>query len=65
MFPRLAIRYTDNESVGRICPGRYFALEALFIDLASVLHVFDITPPLNEKGEQVKVRYEESDGFLS
>ena len=65
MFLRPAIRYTDNESVDRICPGRYFVLEALFIDLASVLHVFDITPPLNEKGEQVKVRYEESDGFLS
>ncbi|KAI0697621.1 cytochrome P450 [Cerioporus squamosus] len=34
----------------RICPGRYFAQAGLFITVASVLHVFDITPPLDDQG---------------
>ena len=29
----------------RICPGRHFGLDSLFIHLASMLHVFDILPP--------------------
>ncbi|KAI0822973.1 cytochrome P450 [Trametes gibbosa] len=39
----------------RICPGRHFALDALFIVVASVLHVFDIGAPLGEDGRPVKV----------
>ncbi|KAI0697620.1 cytochrome P450 [Cerioporus squamosus] len=34
----------------RICPGRYFAQTGLFITVASILHVFDITPPLDGQG---------------
>ena len=49
----------------RICPGRYFADAALFINIASVLHVFDIGPPLDEKGNPIYVKMEMSDGFLS
>ncbi|KAI1790200.1 O-methylsterigmatocystin oxidoreductase [Ganoderma leucocontextum] len=48
-----------------ICPGRYFADAALFINVASVLHVFDIGPPLDEKGDPIHVKMEMSDGFLS
>ncbi|TBU21985.1 O-methylsterigmatocystin oxidoreductase [Dichomitus squalens] len=49
----------------RICPGRYFADTALFINVASVLHVFDITPPLDENGNPIRVKMEMSDGFIS
>ena len=49
----------------RICPGRYFAQDGLFINLASILHVFDITPPLDEHGNPIKVGYRLSDGLLS
>lgn len=49
----------------RICPGRYFAQDGLFINLASILHVFDITPPLDEHGNPIKVGYRMSDGLLS
>ena len=49
----------------RICPGRYFAHAGLFVNLASVLHVFNITPPLDENGKAIKIEPEMSDGFLS
>ncbi|KAI0705408.1 cytochrome P450 [Earliella scabrosa] len=49
----------------RICPGRYLALDNLFINAASVLHVFDIGPPLGEGGQPIKIKPEMSDGFLS
>ncbi|OSD07365.1 CyP450 monooxygenase [Trametes coccinea BRFM310] len=39
----------------RICPGRHFALASLFINIASLLHVFDITPPLDENGQPIRV----------
>ena len=47
------------------CPGRYFALDALFINVASILHVFNITPPVNEKGHIIKVEHRETDGLMS
>ena len=49
----------------RICPGRYFADAALFINIASVLHVFNITPPLDDDGIAIRVNVEMSDGFIS
>ncbi|KAI0752761.1 cytochrome P450 [Daedaleopsis nitida] len=49
----------------RICPGRYFAEAALFINTASLLHVFDITPPVDEDGNPVKIVPQMSDGLVS
>ena len=34
----------------RACPGMHLALNSLFINVAMVLHVFDITPPLDQNG---------------
>ncbi|KAL1946267.1 hypothetical protein VTO73DRAFT_15394 [Trametes versicolor] len=39
----------------RICPGRHFANDALFLAVASVLHVFDIGPPMGEDGKPLPV----------
>lgn len=39
----------------RICPGRHFANNSLFIIVASVLHVFDIEAPLGEDGQATRV----------
>ncbi|KAI0367632.1 O-methylsterigmatocystin oxidoreductase [Pilatotrama ljubarskyi] len=39
----------------RICPGRHFANDALFITVASVLHVFNIEAPIGEDGKPVRV----------
>jgi len=37
--------------VDRVCPGRWFALRALFLDIACTLAVFDIEAPAGEKLE--------------
>ena len=42
----------------RICPGRHFANEALYITVASVLHLFNIEPPLDDKGQPMRVEPE-------
>ena len=49
----------------RMCPGRYFAQDSLFIHIASLLHVFNVGPPLGEGGKPIKIKFEQSDGFLS
>ncbi|KAI0770058.1 cytochrome P450 [Fomes fomentarius] len=49
----------------RSCPGRHFADATLFINIASVLHVFDITPPLDENGKEIKIEMTMTDGFSS
>ncbi|KAI0352607.1 CyP450 monooxygenase [Trametes cingulata] len=49
----------------RICPGRYFAEDSLFINIASVLHVFDIGPPLDANGLPFKIAHEQTSGTIS
>ena len=49
----------------RICPGRYFAEAALFINVACALHVFDITPPLGEDGRPIEIKRGHTDGVIS
>ncbi|KAJ8454613.1 hypothetical protein ONZ51_g12927 [Trametes cubensis] len=49
----------------RICPGRYFAIPSLFINIASALHVFDISLPLGDNGKPITVEYKETHGLLS
>lgn len=49
----------------RICPGRYFADAALFLNVARVLHVFDISPPRDAAGQPIRIEPKMKDGFLS
>ncbi|XP_006456151.1 cytochrome P450 [Agaricus bisporus var. bisporus H97] len=49
----------------RICPGRYFALNALFLMIAHTLAVFDIKPALDENGNEIKVENDVTGGSLS
>ncbi|KAI0691793.1 CyP450 monooxygenase [Cerioporus squamosus] len=39
----------------RICPGRYFGDAALFINISAMLHVFNITPPVDGNGKEIKI----------
>ena len=41
----------------RICPGRFFADETLALMCASVLHLFNIKPPMDESGKPKKIEY--------
>ncbi|KAJ8468167.1 hypothetical protein ONZ51_g9809 [Trametes cubensis] len=49
----------------RICPGRHFAENSLFINIACLLHVFDIMPAVDEHGSAIPVRYRVSSGLAS
>ncbi|EIW59173.1 cytochrome P450 [Trametes versicolor FP-101664 SS1] len=49
----------------RICPGRYLAIPSLFINIASLLHVFEFSLPLDDKGYPVSAKYEEGHGLVS
>ncbi|KAI0332177.1 cytochrome P450 [Cubamyces sp. BRFM 1775] len=49
----------------RKCPGRHFADAMLYIIIASVLHIFDVSPPLDEDGHPIKIELRQSHGFLS
>ncbi|KAI0326120.1 cytochrome P450 [Cubamyces sp. BRFM 1775] len=49
----------------RICPGRDFAEDTLFINIASVLHAFDILPAVDEQGKPVPVEFGVTSGLVS
>ncbi|KAH9903302.1 cytochrome P450 [Cubamyces lactineus] len=49
----------------RKCPGRHFADAILYIIIATMLHVFDMSPPLDENGRPIPINYEQSHGFIS
>ncbi|KAI0373871.1 cytochrome P450 [Pilatotrama ljubarskyi] len=49
----------------RACAGRHFAEDALYLAVASVLHVFDIEPPLDEEGRPIRIELRQAHGLLS
>ncbi len=42
----------------RICPGLHFVDVTLFINFASILHVFNIGPPMDENGAVLPLKAE-------
>ena len=36
----------------RVCPGRFFAEQGLWLTMASILAAFDIKPPLDDSGRE-------------
>ncbi|PIL22985.1 cytochrome P450 [Ganoderma sinense ZZ0214-1] len=49
----------------RTCPGRHFGLAALFINVASVLHTFNISRPLDDCGREIVIEPRMANGFVS
>ncbi|KAL1950232.1 hypothetical protein VTO73DRAFT_5356 [Trametes versicolor] len=49
----------------RVCPGRYYADDLLYITVASALHVFQFEPPLDDRGQPVKIELRQSHGLVS
>ncbi len=49
----------------RKCPGIYFAQSALFINIAMSLHVFDITPALDEEGHVIVIEPKPVGSFIA
>ena len=49
----------------RICPGRHFSLDLLFVYAASILATFDIVPPKDEDGNPVALKLELGNGGVA
>ncbi|KAI0698605.1 CyP450 monooxygenase [Cytidiella melzeri] len=49
----------------RVCPGRHFAKDNAFLTIASVLHVFDVLPSLDENGKERDPTPQMTTGLLS
>ncbi|KAJ3573366.1 hypothetical protein NP233_g2460 [Leucocoprinus birnbaumii] len=49
----------------RICPGRYFADNSMFICMAHLLSVYDIRPALDKDGKEIPIKPGMTDGVLS
>ncbi|KAH9937830.1 CyP450 monooxygenase [Epithele typhae] len=49
----------------RICPGRNLGEAAVFVTIASVLHAFNVEPPLDESGRPVVPKPKFAANFLS
>lgn len=46
---------SSPDRVGRICPGRYFALNAIYSVVSNVLACFSIEPPLDGSKHEPKM----------
>ncbi|KAF5354009.1 hypothetical protein D9756_007056 [Leucocoprinus leucothites] len=49
----------------RICPGRYFAENSMFILISHLLAVYDIRPGLDKDGKEIPIKPEMTNGILS
>ncbi|RDX53567.1 cytochrome P450 [Lentinus brumalis] len=49
----------------RKCPGKAFAEDAMFAIIAMTLHVFDITPPLDETGKPIVITPSVEGSFMT
>ncbi|PPQ99406.1 hypothetical protein CVT24_005393 [Panaeolus cyanescens] len=49
----------------RACPGRFFSDRNMFAMISAILAVFDILPPLDERGKPMKLELNPTDGLQS
>ncbi|KAJ8463881.1 hypothetical protein ONZ51_g9969 [Trametes cubensis] len=49
----------------RVCPGRHFAEDIIFLNIACVLHSLEIGPPVDQGGKPVQITYQQTHGLLS
>ena len=49
----------------RICAGRFMALNSVFIAIASILQVFELSNPRDESGKEIPVEYDFTSGLFS
>jgi hypothetical protein len=54
----------DGKILLRICLGRYFGLNSVWILAATILTAFDVSKPLNVDGNEVEPRVEFSNGVV-
>lgn len=62
--PRAHLRVRLTSSTPRICPGRFMALDSLWIAFASILTAFEISKPTDSEGEVIEPVYEPASSAL-
>ena len=58
-------RQNFTEQSSRACSGKHFGDATVWITVASVLHAFNINPPLDERGETIVLTPKFEEGVLS
>ncbi|KAL4252343.1 cytochrome P450 family protein [Pleurotus pulmonarius] len=61
--PKLAEPIPNFGFGRRICPGRFFAMDSLWLNIASILTVFDITKAKDEEGRDIEPDIEWTPNF--
>lgn len=49
----------------RICPGRYMAVDSIFIAVASILKVFNISHAIDSQGNEIPVKASSTLGTIT
>jgi len=49
----------------RVCPGRHLSDASLFLYIASILHVFEIHPGVDDNGKPLQINDEQTTGLVS
>ena len=57
--------YALINSSPSICPGRHLANDSFFLIVSSLLAVYDITPPVDDQGNTLKLKPEFTAGLLT
>ena len=65
VFRLLMVVASNTYSLCRVCPGRHLAENMLFTYIASILHTYDITPPLDEHGHPIRIQPRAGSGIVS
>ena len=52
------------ERLPRICPGRHFTDNSLYLIASCLLAVYDIKPPIDDQGDDIKLKPEFTNGIL-
>ena len=48
----------------RMCPGRFFAMDVIWLTIANVLHFFTIEKAVDDEGRVIEPSVKYSDGML-
>ena len=64
-YSYISVYITKHLPTGRICPGRHLSDNSLYLIASCLLAVYDIKPPVDDKGNVIKLKPEFTNGLLT
>jgi hypothetical protein len=58
------IMWTLNDPKFRMCPGRFLALDTMWIVIASTLYCYRMDKALDSRGQEIEPRVEYTTGLI-